>query len=147
MYSARPARAKVSGLSVGRGAGRFPSLVLAATRTRVIIRTSLHLCRSVAPLLTLRPLLVSDRRRAMPAVAKAAPAAIRADLEQLQGVWQSVAGPKEARFLIAGHRFAFEFVGGDLYMGTFELAPDGLMDMKVEEGPADHKGHIAPCLY
>ena len=83
----------------------------------------------------------------MPAVAKAAPAAIRADLEQLQGVWTSVAGPKDARFLIAGNRFAFEFVGGDLYMGTFELAPDGLMDMKVEEGPADHKGHIAPCLY
>jgi hypothetical protein len=83
----------------------------------------------------------------MPALAKAAPAATKADLEALQGVWTSVAGPKDARFLIAGSRFAFEFVGGDLYMGTFELAPGGQMDMKVEEGPADHKGLVAPCIY
>ena len=83
----------------------------------------------------------------MPAVATAAPAAVRADLDQLQGVWTSVAGPKDARFLIAGNRFAFEFVGGDLYMGRFELAPGGEMDMKIEEGPADRKGLITPCIY
>jgi hypothetical protein len=83
----------------------------------------------------------------MPAVAKAAPAAIRTDLEHLQGAWTSVAGPKEARFLIAGNRFAFEFVGGDVYIGTFELAPGGEMDLKVDEGPTDHRGRIAPCIY
>ena len=63
----------------------------------------------------------------MPALAKAAPAATKSDLEALQGVWTSVAGP--------------------LYMGSFELAPGGQMDMKVEEGPADHKGQVAPCIY
>ena len=84
----------------------------------------------------------------MPAVAKAhADSKTRGDLDQLQGVWMSVAGPCEARFLIAGNRFAFEFCDGDVYMGTFEVAPGGEMDMHVEEGPADHKGQVAPCIY
>lgn len=85
----------------------------------------------------------------MPTLTKpaSATAAARADLEHLQGVWESVAGPRQARFLIAGSRFAFEFVGGDLYMGTFDLAPGGHMDMHVLEGPADHKGQVAPCIY
>jgi hypothetical protein len=83
----------------------------------------------------------------MPAVAKAqADPKTRSDLEQLQGVWTSVAGPCDARFLIAGNRFAFEFCDGDVYMGTFEIAP-GEMDMHVEEGPAEHKGQVAPCIY
>ncbi|HJZ90164.1 MAG TPA: hypothetical protein VKE40_04780 [Gemmataceae bacterium] len=81
----------------------------------------------------------------MPAVAPAE-AKTRSDLDQLQGVWTSVAGPCEARFLIAGSRFSFEFVGGDIYIGTFKLAP-GEMDMLIEEGPADHKGQVAPCIY
>jgi hypothetical protein len=81
----------------------------------------------------------------MPAVAPAE-AKTRSDLDQLQGVWTSVAGPCEARFLIAGNRFSFEFVGGDIYIGTFKLAP-GEMDMLIEEGPADHKGQVAPCIY
>jgi hypothetical protein len=84
----------------------------------------------------------------MPALAPAAnQAAHRKDLEQLQGSWTSIAGPREARFLIAGNRYAFEFVGGDVYMGTFELAAGGHMDMHVDEGPADHKGQTAPCIY
>ena len=83
----------------------------------------------------------------MPAVAPApSPSATRADLDQLQGVWTSVAGPVEARFLIAGTRYAFEFVGGEVYIGTFEIAP-GQMDMLVEAGPAEHKGQVAPCIY
>jgi hypothetical protein len=81
----------------------------------------------------------------MPAVAPAE-AKTRSDLDQLQGVWTSVAGPCEARFLIAGNRFSFEFVGGEIYIGTFKLAP-GEMDMLIEEGPADHKGQFAPCIY
>jgi hypothetical protein len=84
----------------------------------------------------------------VPALAPAVAAAtIRSDLEHLQGSWTTVAGPREARFLVAGNRYAFEFVGGELYIGTFTLAPGGLMDMHVQEGPEDHKGQVAPCIY
>jgi uncharacterized protein (TIGR03067 family) len=58
----------------------------------------------------------------------------------------SVAGPKEARLLIAGNRFTFEFIGGDLYMGTFKLTP-GQMDMQIEEGPREHAGRNSLCIY
>ena len=74
-----------------------------------------------------------------------APAGVRSDLELMQGSWESVAGPKQARLLVAGRRFTFEFAAGDIYMGTFELAP-GQMDMHVEEGPADHRG-TSKCIY
>lgn len=70
----------------------------------------------------------------------------RTDLELMQGVWTSVAGPREARFLVAGNRFAFEFVGGDVYMGTIEVA-DGKMDMHIEEGPPEHIGRFTRCIY
>jgi uncharacterized protein (TIGR03067 family) len=52
--------------------------------------------------------------------------------------------------LIAGNRYAFEFVGGDVYMGTFELAPGPgphHIDMRVEEGPAEDRGQTALCIY
>jgi hypothetical protein len=90
-----------------------------------------------------------DRSLSMPALATAAAAlsAIRADFEQLQGSWTSVAGRRDARFLIAGHRFAFEFVGGEIYIGTFDLGEGGRMDMHVQEGPEDHRGQVAPCIY
>jgi uncharacterized protein (TIGR03067 family) len=58
----------------------------------------------------------------------------------------SVAGPKEARLLIAGNRFTFEFIGGDLYMGTFKLS-SGQMDMVIEEGPREHIGRNSLCIY
>ena len=88
----------------------------------------------------------------MPAVAPAAAtsAAIRADLELLQGSWATIAGPKEARLLIAGHRYAFEFVGGEVYEGTIRLdanACPARMDMRIEEGPGAHKGQLAMCIY
>ena len=89
----------------------------------------------------------------MPAVAAAAAATkTRPDLDQLQGAWVSVAGPCEARLLVAGNRYAFEFVGGDVYIGTFDLSPapgpgPHHMDMRVEEGPAAEKGHTALCIY
>ena len=70
----------------------------------------------------------------------------RADLEAIQGVWESVAGPREARFLVAGTRFTFEFVGGDVYMGTFDLGPNQI-DMHIEAGPAKHVGTLSRCLY
>jgi len=79
--------------------------------------------------------------------APAAPSTKRSDLEQLQGAWASVAGPREGRFLIAGNRFSFEFLGGEIYIGTFTLGSGGQMDMHVQEGPLDHKGLVAPCLY
>ena len=81
----------------------------------------------------------------MPVLAPAAEPSLRSDLEAIQGVWVSVAGPREARLLIAGRRFAFEFVGGDLYMGTFDLSP-GQMDLHIEEGP-EHAGCCTRCIY
>ena len=82
----------------------------------------------------------------MTALAPAAAPGLRTDLDALQGAWESVAGPRQARLLVAGRRFSFEFVGGDIYMGTFDLAPAGQLDMHVEEGPADHRG-TSKCLY
>ena len=81
----------------------------------------------------------------MTVAAPAAEPSTRSDLELIQGVWVSVAGPREARLLIAGRRFTFEFVGGDLYMGTFDLSP-GQMDLHVEEGP-EHVGCCTRCIY
>jgi uncharacterized protein (TIGR03067 family) len=74
----------------------------------------------------------------------------RTDLERLQGVWTFVSGPREVRLLVAGPRYAFEFVGGDLYMGTFVLDPYSdpkRMDMRIDEGPAAHRGQVALCIY
>jgi hypothetical protein len=82
----------------------------------------------------------------MAVLAPAAEPTTRTDLELVQGVWVSVAGPREARLLISGHRFSFEFVGGDLYMGTFDLA-HGRMDMHIEAGPAEHIGLWSRCIY
>jgi uncharacterized protein (TIGR03067 family) len=80
----------------------------------------------------------------------AAGAAARTDQEQLQGAWTCVAGPRPAKLLVAGNRFCFEFLDGDIYMGTFELAPEAepkRMDMHIEEGPERHRGHRAWCIY
>jgi uncharacterized protein (TIGR03067 family) len=82
----------------------------------------------------------------MAVLAPAAEPTLHSDLELIQGVWVSVAGPREARFLIAGHRFTCEFVGGDIYMGTFDLAP-GQMDMRIEAGPPEHVGRWSRCIY
>jgi uncharacterized protein (TIGR03067 family) len=74
----------------------------------------------------------------------------RGDLDDLQGVWASVAGPREARLLICGSRFTFELSTGDIYMGTLVLDLDAQpkrMDMRVEEGPARHRGQTAFCIY
>jgi hypothetical protein len=82
----------------------------------------------------------------MPVLARAPEAQTLSDLEQLQGAWNSVAGPCEARLLVAGNRFTFEFVAGDIYMGTLDVGPDG-MDMRVEAGPQQHQGKVALCLF
>jgi uncharacterized protein (TIGR03067 family) len=83
----------------------------------------------------------------MAVLAPAAESAVRSDQDQIQGTWVSVAGPKEARFLIAGHRFTFEFVGGDIYMGTFDLVAPGQMDLHTEAGPVKHVGTATRCIY
>jgi uncharacterized protein (TIGR03067 family) len=73
-----------------------------------------------------------------------------ADLEHLQGAWESVAGRRQARLLVAGGRFTFEFRDGDFFMGTFALDGDAYpkrMDMHIEEGPAEYKGRVALCIY
>lgn len=82
----------------------------------------------------------------MPALAPTPVAQTHTHLDQLQGAWTSVAGPCEARLLVCGNRYTFEFIGGDIYMGTLELSPDGL-DMRIEAGPQDHQGKAALCLF
>jgi hypothetical protein len=82
--------------------------------------------------------------------ALAAPPDARTDLALLQGAWTTIAGPTEARLLVAGNRFAFEFVGGDIYFGTFTLTPGsgvGQMNMHIEDGPDHHRDHDAACIY
>lgn len=72
------------------------------------------------------------------------------DLETLQGVWISISGRREAELLFAGRHFTVRFLDGDLYMGTFTLNPGGhpkTMEMHIEEGPANHQGKVARCLY
>jgi hypothetical protein len=82
----------------------------------------------------------------MAVLSPAAGPSVRTDLDLIQGSWASVAGPKEARFLIAGNRFAFEFLGGDVYIGTFKL-DRGDMDLYTEAGPAQHVGTVTKCIY
>jgi uncharacterized protein (TIGR03067 family) len=80
----------------------------------------------------------------------AAPPRTRPDLDELQGVWVSVAGPREARLVVCGSRYTFELSTGDVYMGVIALEPDESpcrMDMRVEEGPARHRGQTAFCIY
>ena len=82
----------------------------------------------------------------MTLLAPAAEPATRTDVDRIQGVWMSVAGPRESRFLFVGNRFTFEFVGGDVYMGTFDLAP-GHMDLHIQAGPAEHVNTYSYCIY
>jgi hypothetical protein len=71
----------------------------------------------------------------MPVLARAPESETITDLDLLQGSWTSVAGPCEARLLVCGNRYTFEFLGGDIYMGLLELGPDG-MDMRIVSGPS-----------
>jgi uncharacterized protein (TIGR03067 family) len=72
-----------------------------------------------------------------------------AEYAELQGAWASEPGRREAKLLIAGNRYTFEF-RGDVYMGSFTLDPHDVpkrIDMHVEEGPPEHKGLTAYCIY
>jgi uncharacterized protein (TIGR03067 family) len=74
----------------------------------------------------------------------------RTDLELLQGTWVSVTGRRVAEFVISDYLFAVRFQDGDVYLGTFRLDPDArprTMDMRIDEGPARHRGKIARCIY
>lgn len=82
----------------------------------------------------------------MAVIAAASGSETRSDWEKLQGAWVSIAGRRPARLLIAGNRFTFEFLGGEIYMGTFEVA-GGQMDMHIETGPAHHVGCCSHCIY
>jgi uncharacterized protein (TIGR03067 family) len=72
------------------------------------------------------------------------------DLKQLQGIWLSVAGRCQARLLIAGTHYTFELENGSVYMGTFVIDAESdprRIDMYVDEGPEEHRGTIAHCIY
>jgi uncharacterized protein (TIGR03067 family) len=80
----------------------------------------------------------------------AAEADLHADLQRLQGTWVVVAGRREAELIVAGRLFTFRFKDGDVYMGAFWLDPchnPRAMDMRIDEGPAQHRGKVALCVY
>jgi uncharacterized protein (TIGR03067 family) len=91
--------------------------------------------------------LCAGRRKAMQPTAVTE---FATDLEQLQGTWVCVSGRRQAEFVISGYLFAFRFQDGDTYLGTFWLGPEAqpkAMDMRLDEGPARHRGKIARCIY
>jgi uncharacterized protein (TIGR03067 family) len=80
----------------------------------------------------------------------AAEADLQADLRRLQGTWVTTDGRREAEFLVAVRLFTFRFKGGDVYMGAFWLDTGRrprAMDMRIDEGPANHRAKIALCVY
>jgi uncharacterized protein (TIGR03067 family) len=82
--------------------------------------------------------------------AHAAAVDAQTDLDHLQGAWVSVFGRREADLLVAGRLFTVRFADGEVYMGAFQLNPAAwpkAIDMRVDEGPARHKGKIALCIY
>ena len=78
----------------------------------------------------------------MPAVAKAAadPTVPTWTNSRASDLCRRTAGPVPH----AGNRFAFEFCGDVTW--AYRLAP-GEMDMHIDEGPVEHKGQVAPCIY
>lgn len=77
-------------------------------------------------------------------------AAMRGDLEALQGAWETIAGRREALFLVSGSCFAVRFADGAIYMGRFTLdagAWPKRMELCIEEGPTAHRGLSAQCIY
>jgi len=76
--------------------------------------------------------------------------AMRGDLEALQGAWESIAGRREAAFLVSGYRFTVHFTDGDIYMGRFTIDSSAWpkrMEICIEEGPTAHRGLSALCIY
>jgi uncharacterized protein (TIGR03067 family) len=72
------------------------------------------------------------------------------DLEALQGAWMAISGRRQATFLISGNLFTVHFADGAIYMGSFTLGVNGrnrTMDVHVEEGPTQHRGQLALCIY
>ncbi len=84
------------------------------------------------------------------AIDTAAENEVLTDLERLQGAWLSTGGRRQAEFIVSGYLFAVRFTDGDIYLGTFRLDPQQqprTMDMRIDEGPAQHRGKIARCIY
>lgn len=72
------------------------------------------------------------------------------ELRRLQGAWATIAGRRAAELLVAGRRFTIWFEDGDVYVGAFEIDAEARprrMEMRIDEGPARHKGKTARCIY
>jgi len=72
------------------------------------------------------------------------------DLERLQGAWVCVEGRRRGEFLVSGSHVTVHFTDGAIYLGTFELNPAAqpkTMDVRIDEGPPNHKGLTALCIY
>jgi uncharacterized protein (TIGR03067 family) len=77
-------------------------------------------------------------------------AEVPTDLERLQGTWRFVLGRRPAELVISDYLFAMRFADGETYLGIFRLGPESrpkIMDMRIDEGPARHRGKIARCIY
>jgi len=64
-------------------------------------------------------------------------------------VWQTVTGRRPAEFLVSGDHITVHFADGVIYMGSFTLEQAGRhvhMSIRIEEGPAHHKGLVALCI-
>jgi len=73
-----------------------------------------------------------------------------AERKFLEGTWNGVAVTQQAELLIAGNHFTVRIDTGAIYMGVFELDASALpkrIDMRINEGPAPHKGKTALCIY
>jgi uncharacterized protein (TIGR03067 family) len=72
------------------------------------------------------------------------------DVEDLQGAWAVIVGRRRAQFLVSGNHLTVHFADGDIYMGSFILdpfsSPKG-MTVQIDEGPSQHKGQTAKCIY
>jgi uncharacterized protein (TIGR03067 family) len=76
--------------------------------------------------------------------------AARTDRDKLQGIWTYVSGQRKAELIVAGDHYTVKFRNGEVYMGTYRLAPAKKpkhIDMKIEEGPDRHRGKVSLGLY
>src|SRR5581483_4900878 len=69
---------------------------------------------------------------------------------RLQRTWLYVSGRWNAQLFFAGDHFTVHIDNRGTYMGSFSVDPTqspGAMDMHIEEGPEQHKGLTARCIY
>lgn len=72
------------------------------------------------------------------------------DLQLLQGAWTTVSGRRKAEFLVCGSHLTVHFADGAIYMGSILVDPTArprAMNVRIDEGPEQHRGLVALCVY